>query len=77
MKHKRKLFPYIENFRQIIASRFNEFEQYYMVDSMLFEVVKISRVCKEQDVFFPDKGYCMNIKNIRLESAHGLFGKTE
>ncbi len=62
-KRKRKLFPYIENIRKRIASKFNEFEQYFIVDSMPLEVAKISRanrskICKEQHFSFPDKGFC-------------------
>lgn len=62
-KRKRKLFPFIENIRQTIASKFNEFEQYFIVDSMPLEVAKVSRakrskICKEHDISFPDKGFC-------------------
>lgn len=62
-KRKRKLFPYIENIRQSIVHKMNEFEQYFIVDSMPLEVVKMSRskrskICKEQDYSLPDTGYC-------------------
>lgn len=57
------MFPYIENIRKKIASKFNEFEQYFIVDSMPLEVSKISRanrskIFKEQHFSFPDKGFC-------------------
>jgi len=41
----------------------NEFEDYFVVDSMPLEVCKLSRssrskICKEDTYAFPDKGYC-------------------
>lgn len=62
-KRKRKLFPYIENIRQKMVARFNEFENYFIVDSMPLEVCKIARstrssICKEEDYVCPDKGFC-------------------
>ena len=62
-RRRRKLFPFIEEIRKKMASRFNEFEDYFVVDSMPLEVCKLSRsprskICKEQDFAFPDWGYC-------------------
>lgn len=62
-RRKRKLFPYMENIRQNIASKFNAFENYFVMDSMPLEVAKLSRssrstICKEHGFSFPDKGYC-------------------
>jgi len=62
-KRKRKLFPFLEKVRQTLAEKFNEFEQYFIVDSMPLEVCKLSRmhrskICKEEEFSFPDKGYC-------------------
>jgi len=62
-RRKRKLFSLIETIRLSLASFFNEFEDYYIVDSMPLEVCKSSRasrsrICKEQDYCFPDRGFC-------------------
>lgn len=62
-KRKRKLFPYIEDLRQEMVKRFNETENYFVVDSMPLEVCKMSRsarskICKEQDNAMPNRGYC-------------------
>jgi len=61
-KRRRKLFPAIEEIRTIISAKFNEFEQYYVVDSMPLEVTKLSRssgskICRATYEAAPDKGY--------------------
>lgn len=62
-RRKRKLFPMIEEIRLKLASRFNEFEDHYVVDSMPLEVCKTARssrskICKEEEFCFPDKVFC-------------------
>lgn len=62
-RRKRKLFPFIEEIRMKMVQKFNEFENYFIVDSMPLEVCKVSRssrskICKEQDDALPDKGFC-------------------
>jgi len=62
-RRKRKLFPYMEQIRQCMANKFNEFENYFVVDSMPLEVCKMSRsgrskICKEVEGALPDKGFC-------------------
>ena len=62
-RRRRKLFPLIEKIRLQLSSQFNEFEDYYVVDSMPLEVCKTARasrskICKEEDFCFPDKGFC-------------------
>jgi len=62
-RRKRKLFPFIEEIRMKMVKRFNEFESYFVVDSMPLEVCKISRcsrskICKETDYAIPNKGFC-------------------
>ena len=42
-RRKRQLFPIIEKIRQQLASKFLEFEEYFIIDSMPLEVCKISR----------------------------------
>lgn len=62
-RRKRKLSPFIEELRQKLSSKFNEFENYFIVDSMPLEVCKLSRsnrvkICKESFHSSPDKGFC-------------------
>jgi len=62
-KRKRKLFPFIEEIRKNMVEKLNEFEKYFVVDSMPLEVCKLSRssrskVCKEVDYALPNKGFC-------------------
>ena len=62
-RRRRKLFPLIEKIRLQLSSQFNEFEDYYIVDSMPLKVCKTdrasrSKICKEEGFCFPDKGFC-------------------
>jgi len=62
-RRKRKLFSTIEQIRKQLSSFFNEFEDFFIVDSMPLEVCKTSRayrsnICKDIELSFPDKGFC-------------------
>jgi hypothetical protein len=62
-KRKRKLFAHIEEIRKRMVEKLNEFEKYFVVDSMPLEVCKLSRssrskICKEVDYALPNKGFC-------------------
>ncbi|MFT5253880.1 MAG: hypothetical protein ACI87N_002933 [Flavobacteriales bacterium] len=62
-RRKGNLFNHIDVSRLKLASFFNDFENYFVVDSMLLEVWKLSRstrskVCKENISTIPNKGYC-------------------
>lgn len=62
-RRKCKLFPYIEKIRLKMVEKFNESEQYFVVDSMPLEICKMSRysrskICKEVDYANPNKGFC-------------------
>lgn len=62
-KRRRKLSNDLNTIRLKLASHFNEFEDYFVVDSMPLEVCKLSRssrskICKQDTYAFPDKGYC-------------------
>jgi len=62
-RRRRKLTSSLDAIRLKLASNFNEFEDYFVVDSMPLEVCKLSRssrsrICKEDVFSFPDKGYC-------------------
>lgn len=60
---RRKLFCLTERIRQKLASLFNAYEDYFVVDSMPFEICKNNRanrssIFKEQEYCYPDKGFC-------------------
>ncbi len=62
-RRRRKLSSYLNKIRLELASSFNEFESYFIVDSMPLEVCKLSRstrssICKDNNYCFPNKGYC-------------------
>lgn len=62
-RRRRKLADHMDKIRLKLASHFNEFEDYFIIDSMPLEVCKLSRssrskICKEQTYSYPDKGYC-------------------
>jgi len=62
-RRKRKLFFAIEFIRKELSNKFTEFENYFIVDSMPLEVVKLSRstrskICKEAFYTSPNKGFC-------------------
>jgi hypothetical protein len=62
-RRRRRLANHIDAIRLKSAFCFNEFEDYFIVDSMPLEVCKLSRsgrskICKENNYAYPDKGYC-------------------
>ena len=62
-KRRRKLFLFSEEVRIKLASRFLEFEDYFIVDSMPLEICKFARhrrikICKKKFETAPSKGYC-------------------
>lgn len=62
-RRRRRLVDLLDDLRLKLASHFNEFEDYFVVDSMPLEVCKLSRssrskICKENLYANPDKGYC-------------------
>lgn len=62
-RRKRKLFPFIEEIRLKMVEKFNDFENYFIVDSMPLEVCKLARssrskISKEVDYAIPNKGFC-------------------
>jgi hypothetical protein len=66
-RRKRRLFNSIEFIRNELSFKFNEFENYFIVDSMPLEVTKLSRsswskICKEKFDTAPNRGYCASQK---------------
>ena len=67
-KRRRKLFLSLEEVRTKLASRFLEFEDYYIVDSMPLEICKFARhrrikICKKEFETAPSKGFCASQNN--------------
>ena len=67
-KRRRKLFLFSEEVRTKLASRFLEFEDYYIVDSMPLEICKFDRhkrikICKNEFETAPSKGFCASQNN--------------
>jgi len=85
-KRKRNLAPFIEEIRIKLAHRFNEFEEYYIVDSMPLEVCKLSRsfrakICKKDFLTSPNKGFCasqqMHYYGYKLHAVCSVSGVFE
>jgi hypothetical protein len=69
-KRKRRLFPFIDRVRQLLARHFNEHEDCFIVDSMPLEICKNARaarstICREQENAAPDRGFCPS-QNMRF-----------
>lgn len=67
-KRRRKLFLFSELIRTKLASRFLEFENYFIVDSMPLEICKFSwhnrvKICKNELETAPSKGFCASQNN--------------
>lgn len=62
-KRRRRLFGFSEKIRLSLASKFTEFEDYFIVDSMPLEVCKTARqnrikICSQHYETSPAKGFC-------------------
>lgn len=62
-KRRKKLFQFAEEIRKHLYSKFTEFENYFVVDSMPLEICKMARhnrikICEEDFYTAPDKGFC-------------------
>ena len=69
-KRRLKLFLFSEEVRTNLASWFLEFEDYYIVESMLLEICKFAshrriKICKKGFETEPSKGFCTS-KNKRF-----------
>ena len=68
-RRKHNLFIFQEQLRLKLARKFNEFEDYFIVDSIPLEVCKYSRaarssICKLNFETAPDRGFCAS-QNMR------------
>lgn len=62
-RRRRNLIFHLDVIRLKLASYFNDYENYFLVDSMPLEVCKFSRsnrstICSENFDMMPNKGYC-------------------
>jgi len=84
-RRKRRLANKINDLRMKIAKSFNEFEKFFIIDSMPVEVCKLSRsstskICKDADYCYPNRGFCasqqMHFYGYKLHavcSVNGVF----
>jgi len=84
-RRKRGLVNHIKKIRVILSEKFNQFEDYFVVDSMPLEACKLSRssrskICKEHFHSAPDRGFCasqqMHFYGYKLHavcSVQGVF----
>lgn len=84
-RRKRRLVNSINDLRMKIAKSFNEFEKFFIIDSMPVEVCKLSRsstskICKDVDYCYPNRGFCasqqMHFYGYKLHavcSVNGVF----
>ncbi|QIY84042.1 IS982 family transposase [Chryseobacterium sp. NEB161] len=84
-RRKRRLSNKINDLRMKIAESFNEFEKFFIIDSMPVEVCKLSRsgtskICKDAEYCYPNRGFCasqqMSFYGYKLHavcSVNGVF----
>lgn len=80
-RRKRRLASKINEIRMKLARSFNEYEKFFIIDSMPVEVCKLARsytskICKDAEYCYPNRGFCasqqMHFYGYKL---HGLFYK--
>ena len=62
-RRKRGLVNHIEKIRVVFSEKFNQYEDFFVVDSMPLEACKLARstrskICKEDFYSAPDRGFC-------------------
>ena len=84
-RRKRRLANNINDLRVKLSRSFNEFEKYFIIDSMPVEVCKLSRsgtskICKDAEYCYPNRGFCasqqMHFYGYKLHavcSVNGIF----
>ena len=80
-----RLADNINDLRVKLSRSFNEFEKYFIIDSMPVEVCKLSRsgtskICKDAEYCYPNRGFCasqqMHFYGYKLHavcSVNGIF----
>ena len=73
----------MEFIRNEFSNKFTEFENYFVVDSMPLEVVKLSRsnrskICKEEFYSAPNRGFCtsqnMHYYGYKIHAVYSIEG---
>ena len=82
-RRKRRLANTINDLRMKIAGSFNEFEKFFIIDSMPVEVCKLSRsrtskICKDAEYCYPNLGFCasqqMHFYGYKLHAVCSVSG---
>ncbi len=82
-RRKRGLVNHIEEIRVILSEKFNQFEDYFVIDSMPLEACKLARssrskICKEDFYSSPDRGFCasqqMHFYGYKLHAVCSIQG---
>ena len=82
-RRKRRLANTINDLRMKIAGSFNEFEKFFIIDSMPVEVCKLSRsrtskICKDAEYCYPNRGFCasqqMHFYGYKLHAVCSVSG---
>ncbi len=84
-RRKRRLATVMNDLRLKLAKTFNEYERFFIIDSMPVEVCKLARsgtskICKDDQYCFPNRGFCasqqMHFYGYKLHavcSVQGVF----
>ncbi len=82
-RRKGRLASHINDLRMKIARSFNEFENFFIIDSMPVEVCKLSRsstskICKDTEYCYPNRGFCasqqMHFYGYKLHAVCSVSG---
>ena len=82
-RRKRRLANTINDLRMKIAGSFNEFEKFFIIDSMPVEVCKLSRsrtskICKDAEYCYPNRSFCasqqMHFYGYKLHAVCSVSG---
>ena len=82
-RRKRRLADKINDLRMKIVRSFNEFERFFIIDSMPVEVCKLSRsgtskICKDAEYCYPNRGFCasqqMHFYGYKLHAVCSVSG---
>lgn len=82
-RRKRRLASKINEIRMKLARSFNEYEKFFIIDSMPVEVCKLSRsytskICKDAEYCYPNRGFCasqqMHFYGYKLHAVCSING---
>jgi hypothetical protein len=82
-RRKRRLASKINEIRMKLARSLNEYEKFFIIDSMPVEVCKLSRshiskICKDAEYCYPNRGFCasqqMHFYGYKLHAVCSING---